>query len=310
MPAEFRINANDGTEIQGYKWINTQNSEHKAVIQISHGMAEHILRYDDFANFLTANGFIVYGNNHRGHGPIAGIKGHFAEEDGFEKVVDDMKLITNRIAGEHPNLPVFILGHSMGSFLTRRYVQKYQNTLAGIILSGTGDSQGVMGKIGLFIAKWSKSRNGATTPSPMMDKLVFGNFNKKLKPARTPFDFLTRDATIVDKYVADEHCGFVCTNGFFVDLISGIETINQDGEILKMTVDLPAYLIAGNKDPIGNYGKDVQQVFNKYRKLGMPNVSITLYDGARHEILNETNKEEVYQDILSWLHQQLGGKTS
>lgn len=308
MPDEFRINDNDGTELQGYKWINRQNSKPKAVIQIAHGMAEHILRYNDFANFLTDNGFIVYGNNHRGHGPTADIKGFFAENNGFEKVVDDMKLITKYIEHAHPNVPIFILGHSMGSFLTRRYIQKHQNSVAGVILSGTGGKQGLLGKIGLLIAKWSKSRHGATTPSPMMDKLAFGNFNKKFKPARTSFDFLSRDNKVVDKYIADYYCGFICTNGFFVDLISGIETINQSTEIQKIPVNLPIYLIAGDKDPVGNSGKGVQQVFNQYQKAGMTDINITLYEDARHEILNETNKQEVYEDIVSWLNAHLGGK--
>lgn len=308
MPEKFHIQASDSTELTAYKWEETQKPDQKAIIQIAHGMAEHILRYDDFANFLTDNGFIVYGNNHRGHGPTAEIQGYFAEENGFEKVVDDMKQVTNHIEGTYPNVPIFLLGHSMGSFLTRRYIQKYNNSVAGVILSGTGNDQGLMGKIGLLIAKWSKSRNGATTPSPMLDKLVFGNFNKKFKPARTPFDFLTRDDAVVDKYIADEYCGFVCTNGFFVDLISGIDKIHQPAEMLKTPVHLPIYLIAGGQDPVGNYGKGVQQVCNEYKKRGMADVSITLYDGARHEILNETNKQEVYKDILHWLNNQLGGK--
>lgn len=308
LPEKLIIQAQDDHAIHTYRWQKEKNIEAKAIIQIAHGMAEHILRYDAFASFLTKENYIVYGHNHRGHGADAKIQGYFSKTKGFEKLVDDMKLVTDAIKETHPNLPIILFGHSMGSFITRRYIQRYGDNVDGVILSGTGGDQGFLGKIGLQLAIWQRKRIGASTPSPFMDKLVFGSYNKKFTPHRTPFDFLSRDDDEVDKYVADPLCGFVCTSGFFVDLISGIEKIHQQVEVSKTPRDLPIHLIAGDKDPVGNYGKGVQQVYKTYKKIGCHPVTLQLYEGARHELLNERNKEAVYEDILHWLHTQLGGR--
>lgn len=296
--------ASDGKKIQTYEWKNTQGKNIKAIIQIAHGMAEHVLRYEAFANFLTDQGCIVYGNDHRGHGKnivAPDDKGFFTDDNGFHRVVADMYELTEIIKEKYPKTPIIIFGHSMGSFLTRRYIQLHGNQVDGVILSGTGGDQGIIGKLGLLVAKTEKRRIGRRTPSPVMDKLVFGKFNEQFKDARTDFDFLSRDEREVDAYIADDLCGFVCSSGFFVDLLEGINLIHQKKEVMKTPKTLPILLISGDQDPVGNNGKGVKGVYELYREVGCQHVAFKLYQGARHELLNEKNKEEVYEDILNWM---------
>src|SRR5690625_1570271 len=201
---DFSFETTDSMRISAHKWESAVTNDVKAVIQLSHGMAEHVLRYEPFCQFLVQNGYIVYGNDHRGHGHsivAPDDKGFFADKNGFEKVVIDMHTLSMKVKKEHPNVPLIIFGHSMGSFLTRRYVQLFGDEVDGIILSGTGYSQGLLGKIGLLIAKLERRRKGVRTPSPLMNKLTFGSFNKKFTPVRTEFDFLSRDQQTVDAYI-------------------------------------------------------------------------------------------------------------
>src|SRR5690625_1203890 len=251
---QFYFHAKDQTELNAYRWGKVAEQQPKAIVQLAHGMAEHILRYEDFCEFLVKNDFFVYGNDHRGHGNTIKApddKGFFAKQNGFEKVVEDMKQLTDIIKDEYPKIPLFILGHSMGSFLTRRYIQRYGKQVDGVIFSGTGGDKGLIGKIGLILAKWERRRKGARTPSPFLNKLTFGSYNKNFTPARTEFDFLTRDQSVVDAYMADDKCGFICTAGFYVDLISGIELIHKKEELEKTPKDIPIFLIAGDQDPVG-----------------------------------------------------------
>ena len=305
----FRFLTPDRIEINAYRWENAEQTEVRGIIQIAHGMAEHILRYDDFCKFLVRHGFIVYGNDHRGHGGTIKApddKGFFAEKDGFEKVVADMKQLSNIIRDEHPELPLFILGHSLGSFLTRRYVQLFGENVSGVILSGTGFNKGI-GKIGLQIARWEKWRKGPRTPSPLMHKLVFYGFNENFAPAKTEYDFLTRDEGIVAKYVADDKCGFTCSTSFYIDLLTGLDLIHRKEEVKKTPTNLPIFLVSGTLDPVGDDGKGVKKVYQLYKRTGCKHVRMKLYENARHEVLNEINKEEVYEDILHWLNKVLEG---
>lgn len=303
---EFRMEREKDVSIFVCSWQPQSTEKVKGVIQLAHGMAEHILRYDDFSKFLVKHGYIVYGNDHRGHGNTIiapDDQGYFAKENGFEKVVGDLHALTLHIKNEHPNLPLILFGHSMGSFLSRRYIQLYGNDLDGVILSGTGADKGILGKIGYLIAKWERFRKGPRTPSPLMNQLSFGNFNKAFSPARTEFDFLSRDKNAVDTYIKDKKCGFICSTSFYMDLIKGIEIIHQSKESTKIPKQLPMYIISGDMDPVGDYGKGVQNVFRKYKQLGLKDVRMRLYPKARHELLHEQNKTEVYQDILIWLEQ-------
>lgn len=268
-------------------------------------MAEHIMRYEAFSAFLVEQGYIVYGNDHRGHGKsiiAPDDQGFFADDDGFDKVVGDMRALTLHIQAKHPHVPLFLFGHSMGSFLSRRYIGLYGNNLDGVILSGTGANQGILGKVGYQIAKWERFRKGPRTPSPLMDQLTFGNFNKAFAPARTSFDFLSRDENEVDTYIADQHCGFICSTTFYMDLMKGMERIYHKETLAYIPKTLPIYIISGDMDPVGNYGKGIKQVNATYKDNKMPNVTMKLYPGARHELLNEINKKEVFHDILIWLN--------
>lgn len=307
---QFYFYAADSTRINAYRWENEEKEAIQGIVQISHGMAEHILRYEDFCTFLNKHGFIVYGNDHRGHGGTIQApddKGFFAERDGFEKVVSDMKQLTSIIEEEHPDIPIFLFGHSMGSFLARRYIQLFGSEIEGVILSGTGGRKGTLGKAGILLAKWERKRKGPRTPSPLLNKLTFGNFNKSFTPARTEFDFLSGNPEVVDTYINDPKCGFICTTGFYIDLLEGIEKIHKADELEKTPKSLPIFLISGDKDPVGANGIDVEAVYDMYVQHGYESVSFKLYENGRHELLNEINKEEVYEDILRWIQAILKG---
>ena len=221
------FSSRNGVNVYFNKWFE-EDIRPRAVVQIAHGMAEHIDRYSDFAKALTAKGFIVYGNDHRGHGKTAGTPenlGYFADEDGWNLVVEDMHELTNIIRKENPALPVFLFGHSMGSFLSRAYIQIYGEDIDGTILSGTGGNTGVLGYMGIILARSEMIRRGRKNRSKRMDRLSFGSFNNSFKPNRTDFDWLSRDKSAVDKYVDDPYCGEIFTAGFFYDFLRGIKNL-------------------------------------------------------------------------------------
>ena len=303
--SEHTFTTNDGINIVYYKHT-VENP--KANVLIVHGMAEHAQRYDDFANFLNKNGFNVYAYDQRGHGKTAGSiekQGFFAEKDGWNKVVGDLKTLIETADADFPGIPVFILGHSMGTFVTRTYIADYDDCVRGVILSGTTGSAGLLGKIGILLTNIIMLFKKKNSQSPLMDSLSFGDFNKAFKPNRTKFDWLSRDEKQVDKYVDDPYCGAVFSVGFYNDMMKGLEYVNKPETAEKVRKDLPMYLIAGDNDPVSKNGKQVKDVFGMYKKAGISNISMKLYEGARHEILNETNKDEVYNDILTWLNKTL-----
>ncbi|RFB18486.1 lysophospholipase [Bacillus sp. HNG] len=304
---DFTFLTDDGVTIYCKKWESTEETP-KGIVQIAHGMAEHIERYDLFANTLAKEGYIVYGNDHRGHGKTgtkAELIGFFADENGFDRVVEDMIQLTEIIKKNHPNIPTFLFGHSMGSFLSRRYIQTHGDEIAGVILSGTGGDPGLIGKVGLGIAKFEMKRKGMKTKSLLMNKLTFGSYNMHFRPNRTEFDWLSRDEKEVDKYIADPLCGGIFTAGFFYDLVSGVAKVNSHSASQHIPKGLPMYFIAGDKDPVGNYSKGVLQAADMYKNLEMKDVTVQLYENSRHEILNEINKEEVYKDVINWLNMHI-----
>jgi len=300
----FPLAAADGTSIFIYQWLPDTKKKIKAAIQISHGMAEHAARYERFAAELVQAGYAVYANDHRGHGKTAGsldTVGYFADEQGWEKVVEDQFTITRHIKKEHPGLPVFLLGHSMGSFISRNYVMNHGGELKGLILSGTAGDPGLLGKIGYLVAKREAKKVGRKTRSPFLDKLSFGKFNNAFKPNRTAFDWLSRDNAEVDKYVDDPWCGEVFTAGFFCDLLPALTYINRQENINRIPRDLPIYLFSGALDPVGGNTKGVLQVYKSFLKAGIRDVSYKFYPEARHETLNEINRDEVFRDVIAWL---------
>ncbi len=300
----FTFKDKGGLEIFVYKWLPDENIQVKGIVQISHGMAEVAARYEGFANALTNDGFIVYANDHRGHGKTAGKIEKLGDlgEDGFNLMVENMHGLNERIKEEDLNLPIFLFGHSMGSFLTQRYICLYGSGLKGAILSGSCGKQGIIIDIARAIAKGEIKKIGRSGKSNKLDKLSFGSYNNSFKPNRTAFDWLSRDNKEVDKYIADPFCGTVFTAGFFYDFLGGLKNIADNMEIKNVPKDLPIYIFSGDKDPVGKNGKGVLRLFNTYKQHGIKDLTHKLYKDGRHEMLNETNKEEVIGDVIKWLN--------
>jgi alpha-beta hydrolase superfamily lysophospholipase len=300
--SSFTFKDHDGIEIFVYKWAPEGNA--KAVIQIAHGMAEHAARYARLAEKLTQAGYIVYANDHRGHGKTAkdlDKKGQLGP-GGQESMVKDLKQLTDIIKKENPGLPVFLLGHSMGSFLSQAYIQQYGKELKGVILSGTnGHMSKLVLALGMMIAKGDVKKLGPNAPGEKMDKQSFGSYNKTFEPAKTKFDWLSRDEAEVQKYVNDPWCGFVCPTSFYVELLTCLSTIWKKANEAKIPKDLPVYMFSGSMDPVGGNTKGVIALFNRYLKLGIKDVTKKFYDGGRHESFNEINRDEVTKDVIAWL---------
>lgn len=299
----FSFLSQDGTNVFVYHWP-VNNTKIKGVVQIAHGMAETAKRYEGLAKVLTSNGYIVYANDHRGHGKTAGNLdnvGYLGNKDGFELLVKDMYQLSTIIRTEHKDLPLFLLGHSMGSFATQRYMMLHGDKLKGVVLSGSSAGQALLHKIAFLLAEREVKKIGRKARSKKMNKLTFGNYNKKFKPNRTEFDWLSRDHAEVDKYMADPYCGGIFTAGFFSDFMTGFKVIDEDSNVALVPKNLPILIFSGDQDPVGNYGKGVRKLYNKYKKNSIKDVTLKLYSGGRHEMLNETNKEEVMTDVLNWL---------
>lgn len=299
----FKIDGLEGHRIFVASWLPHGTDEVKGIVQIVHGMAEHCLRYRDFATFLTNNGYGVYAHDHRGHGQsLEGEEdlGFFHHTNGWQYVVEETHRVTKHIKAQHPRKQIYLLGHSMGSLVARDYVQQYGHEVEGTILSGTSATKGLLGKVGLLLAKGISSIKGPRHYSNLLTKLSFGNFNKQFAPNRTEYDWLSRDKRQVDCYLDDNRCGFSCTSGFYMDLLHGLDHISRPENIIKTPKTLPLFIISGSKDPVGNMGKGVAKVAEDYIKHGYL-VQVKLYKEGRHEILNETNYMEVYSDILKFI---------
>ncbi len=280
----------------------------RGVVQLAHGIAEHVERYDGFAQFLADHGYLVVANDHLGHGKsIAGDEdlGFFGETDGWKLTAGDMRKLYELTHTEYPSVPYYLFGHSMGSFLARTYIILYPDDMAGAIICGTGQQSPLMIAGGKLMGKMECRRNGPRSKSEKLNALAFGSYNKGFDVHRTDYDWLSRDNEIVDRYIADPLCGFIPSAGLFTDMMGGLQFIGKAENIARMKKTLPVFLIAGEKDPVGENGKGVRRVYEMFRKAGMQDVSIKLYPECRHEILNELNKEEVMKDILDWLDVRL-----
>ena len=300
----FTFRDPEGIEIFVYKWLPGNMLKAKAVVQIAHGMAETGARYERFAKALTEAGYIVYANDHRGHGRTAKnltIVGYMGK-DGFNWAVKDLHQLTQLIKEENAGLPIFLLGHSMGSFLTQQYIYRYGSGLKGALLSGTSGNKGFILNIGIVLAKLTMIFKGAERASPLLNAMSFGSYNDQFKPNRTQFDWLSRDNAEVDKYVSDPFCGTLFSAGFFYDLFRGLKDIHRIQNQQKIPKNLPLYLFSGSMDPVGNYTKSVVQLIQTYQILKLSDVVYKFYSGGRHEMLNEINRDEVTQNIIGWLN--------
>ena len=303
----FTFKEETGLDIFVYKCMPEKNIKVKAVVQIAHGMAETASRYERFAEKLTGQGYAVYANDHRGHGKTAKEVDRVGDlgEDGFNNMIKNMHHFQEIIKKENSNLPFFILGHSMGSFLLQRYISLYGKELDGAILSGSSGREGILLDIARWLAKREIKKIGRKGKSVTLDKLSFGSYNKAFKPNRTGFDWLSRENKEVDKYIKDPFCGGVFTAGFFYDLFNGLKLVQAKKEMEKIPLDLPIYIFSGAKDPVGKSGKGVLKLVKTYKRLGIKDLSYKLYEGGRHEMLNEINRDEVMQDTIDWLNQHV-----
>jgi alpha-beta hydrolase superfamily lysophospholipase len=300
----FTFKSEDGTQIQVNEWLPEEHIEVRGIVQVAHGMAETSARYERFAEKLTDTGYIVYANDHRGHGKTANVienVGYLADKDGFKLLVEDVHKLTEIIKKEYPKLPLFLFGHSMGSFITQRYIMLYGNELKGAILSGSNGKQGIILDIGLLLAKSEIKKNGRKTKSEKLNKIMFGGFNSAFKPTRTEFDWLSKDEDEVDNYINDPFCGGVFTSGFFYDFFIGLKEIENKNNLTNVPKDLPIYIFSGDKDPVGKNGKGIIRLFDTYKGLNIKDVTYKLYKDGRHEMLKETNREEVIQDVIDWI---------
>jgi alpha-beta hydrolase superfamily lysophospholipase len=271
----------------------------RACVQIAHGLAEHSARYARLALALTGAGYVVVANDHPGHGPNcpSADLGFFADADGWRECLLDLDAVGRRIDVDHPALPRVFLGHSMGSLMGQTYIAEHGGELAAAVLSGSnGPPPAILG-LARAIAGLERWRLGPKGRSPLVRALLFGAFNKPFKPARTPFDWLSRDPAEVDRYIADPLCGFDATNQLALDLVGALPGLTASATVAKIPKTLPIYVFGGARDPVG---ANLQGLLDVYRRAGL-RVTAKIYPDARHETLNEINRDEVTADLLAWL---------
>ncbi|MDR1913896.1 MAG: lysophospholipase [Clostridiales bacterium] len=273
----------------------------KYIIQIAHGMCEYAERYAEFAEYLIERGFVVCANDHAGHGgSINKTRGYFGKSDGWKHMVDDMHTLYSMVKKEFPNLPAFLLGHSMGSFLARSYCAKYGKELSGAIFSGTGDKPASL-NFALFLCKVMKKLGHEEKEGKIFYDFSTKQYNKHFSPNRTGSDWLSRDEKLVDAFIAEERSNFFFTIGGYCDLFMLLADISAREWAVRIPKNLPIYLFSGGEDPVGDYGRGVFKVFKRLTAAGCHDVSIKLYGLGRHEMLNETIRQEVYADTYNWL---------
>jgi alpha-beta hydrolase superfamily lysophospholipase len=298
----------DGESICYYRWEANPRVPFKGVVQIVHGLGEHVGRYNHIAHLLQEEGYSVYGNDHRAHGKTAEIKrlfGYYGGNEYFDDCIEDMHVLSNLMRSEHPNSKFILFGHSMGSLLSRKYVIKYGKELDALILSGTASFIKVLGTIGLVTASTVKTFKGRERGNAFLKDFFFGEFNKKFKPNRTKLDWISTDEKQVDLFEKDPYRTEDFSLGVFLDIIKNSKKVNSPKAFKATPKDLPILMFSGDKDPVGEMGKGVTRVAKQYEKYGVNDFTFNLYEGGRHEMLNETNAEAVKQEIISWLNQRI-----
>jgi alpha-beta hydrolase superfamily lysophospholipase len=299
MPgSEFEFRADDGHLLLGRRWLPEGRS--RAVLQIAHGLAEHSARYARLAAVLNSAGYAAYANDHRGHGPKASAAdlGHFADEGGWDKVVGDLWTFNRLIAAEQPDAPIIFLGHSLGSFLGRGFIAKHSDALAGVALSGSNGKPPAIATLGRLIAREERLRLGKRGKSAPILQMWFGEFNKPFKPARTAYDWLSRDEKEVDAFVADPLCGFPFTTQLAIDVLDALPHVTSRRSLAAIRKDMPIYVFSGERDPVG---ANIKGLVEDLKAAGFAKLTTRLYPGARHEMFNETNRDEVTRDFIAWL---------
>ena len=295
--------SSDGkTELHAVIWEPA--GKPRAIVQIAHGMVEYAQRYEGLGKFLNAQGILVAGNDHLGHGDSCKKKenlGYFAKEKGDICAIQDLHRLTLLLQKKYPDLPHFLFGHSMGSFFTRRYLCMYPNEVDGAVICGTGWQPKAVLRAALSLTKLQTLCFGDHHRSILIDKLAFGAMNRSFAPTKTPKDWLCRNEAAVEAYIKDEKCGFIFTLNGYRALFRSILLAEKKQCLERMDKDLPVLFISGEADPVGNFGKGVKRAVNAFRWAGMRDVECILYPECRHELINERNREEVFRDVLEWL---------
>ena len=304
---EFTIEGVAGQTVAAYRWSD-EDVAPRGVVQIAHGASEYAMRYARVADYLVRGGYVVYASDHRGHGRTADEFGTFgvARPGGWDAIVDDVHVLTRHIAGVHPGLPIVLFGHSMGSMIAQGYVQRWGADLAGLVLSGTTGGLGLDDDtLGLVVALGEGE--GADQPSEVF-AAMFAGFNQPFdRPDASGFEWLSRDAAEVQKYVDDPWCGFALSNGFVADMLSGTAAMWSPENEARVRRDLPVYVMGGADDPVGGErAESVYELVGRYEVLGVGPVTVKLYTDGRHEMLNEVNREEVEADLLAWIDSVVG----
>jgi alpha-beta hydrolase superfamily lysophospholipase len=294
----FTIRAEDGHSLLVRRWL--PEGRPRAIVEIAHGLTEHSARYGRLAAALNAAGYGVYAADLRGHGPQAATAdlGHFADEGGWDKAVGDLWTVNRLIAAEQPGAPIVFLGHSLGSYLGRGFLALHSDALAGAALSGSSGKPPAIATLGRAIARAERLRLGKRGRSPLIGAMWFGDFNKPFRPARTPFDWLSRDEKEVDAYIADPLCGFPFTNQLAIDVLDALPRVTSRENLAPVRKDLPLYVFSGERDPVGD---NLDGLIADLTAAGFARLTIRIYPGARHETFNETNRDEVTRDLIAWL---------
>lgn len=304
MKSQFEFDSFNEVQVKGYCWSNPETKP-RGILILSHGMAESILRYDQFAEFLVKSNIFVYGHSHRGHFETAGSQERlgYLGENGWSKMVSDLNQVVEMAKNAYPGVPVYLMGHSMGSFVTRDYLIEHSTSLDGVILSGTGYPAKFELSAGAAVAKMELFFKREDKPSKLLNSMSFGSYNKKIDPLYTEFDWLSRDKAMVQAYIDSPWCGQLHPTSFFADMASNLVRILYQ-PTFKTLKPLPMLVMSGDCDPVGQYGKGVIKTADYYKNLNFK-VTTTLYKDGRHEMLNELNREAVAQDILDWLNLQI-----
>ena len=306
---EFTFPSADGkTAIHAVEWL--PEGAPRAVLQIAHGVSEYVLRYEDFAGYLTERGFAVVGNDHLGHGlsvSDGAPRLYFGPKGSWNWVVEDMEQLRKLTHRHFPNLPYFLLGHSMGSFLTRTYLIRYPGTVDGAIIMGTGYMSAASTAASLAVINAECLRNGESRPSAVATKASFGIYNRRFAPNRTSMDWLSLNPDNVDAYLKDPLCQGNASAGLFREMLSGIRFVCKEDNIRKMNHHTPILFISGAMDMVGDCSKGVERAAAAFQRAGMRDVTVKLYPELRHEVLREDCREQVYDDIDRWLEGKLAG---
>lgn len=303
---QFSFRSHDGKSmIHGVRWI--PEGQIRAVLQICHGMSEYIERYRDFARYLGEQGVLVTGHDHLGHGGSVSSEkdcGYFADRKGNTAVLRDIRGVYRRTKTDYPEVPYILFGHSMGSFLVRQYLCCFGEGLDGAVICGTGFQPKAAVLAGMVIARIEAEFFGWHHRSRLLQWITFGSYNQRFRPNRTDSDWICSDEATVDAYVSDPKCGFPFTVNGYYNMFLGMLKLHESEYLDRMPRSLPVLFIAGGQDPVGDFGKGVEKAAVSFKNMGMERIECKIYPEGRHEILNEKNREEVYQDVWDWMNRE------